>query len=454
MGWFLSGALFYVAGLWSAVLFLVLAGLIQLRHRRRGWWLLVLALPVSIGVLWLTWFRDVEPAGLLNPWCKGVVDWLLNSVLFLFLPLTYALSTGSRPAVAKPAPDERRRKPQPARSAPRTKAGEMKPLLATLLFVLGWVAVWFGLAVARKRVAEIDYYSSRREYQQVLTVASRLERKDLDFASEARLHLALYHTGRLGEDIFSYRNQSEWDLLPGLGGGLDSCRAQSQTMLELGLVSEAEHLAHEALENEGDRPELLRLLARVNVLKGRPRAARVFLHALGQIPFEGKWANTCLQDLERNPRLDSDVEIAAIRPLMPTQDLAHQAFPAEGLLTHLLLSNPTNRMAFEYLMGEYLMNLQISNLVDRLWQLDTFGYPAIPRHYEEALLIYEQNKGVTVGLRGRHVRAETAERFHRFIEAMDQRLFSTEAGRQSLARDFGDTYWYYYFGRQSQMKQS
>ena len=74
----------------------------------------------------------------------------------------------------------------------------------------------------------------------------------LDPSSEVRLHLALYHTRRLGQDLFFFHNQAECTLLPGLSSGLDACRSQCETLLELGMVGEAEHLAHEALEWDGD----------------------------------------------------------------------------------------------------------------------------------------------------------------------------------------------------------
>ncbi|MGO8930629.1 MAG: DUF6057 family protein, partial [Limisphaerales bacterium] len=443
--WIGSSLLFYIAGAWPCALLLVLIGLFEGWRRHQKMFGLVCLLPVPVVALWLIWFREFDSVQLLNPWCKRAEGWVLGGALYLFLPLTCALSALRRPAETGPAVEGHRgaRRPIPRRHWYEAKA--TKRALAVGLFVVGWGLVWFGLAVPRKLIAEMDYYSSCGNYEGVLAAARGLARQHMGFSSEVRLHLALYHTGRLGEDVFSYRNQSGWDLLPGVGGGLESCRAQSRTLLELGLVSEAEHLAHEALENEGERPELLRVLAQVNVLKGRPQAARVFLNVLCQMPFQGGWAKTWLRNLERDPRLTGDPALDAIRPLMPTNDLAHQALPAEGLLVQLLRCNPTNQMAFEYLMAEYLMNNEVNKLVDRLGQLDSFKYAGIPRHYEEAVLLRQQMSGAPVELHGRSLRPETIERFRRFTEAMNRRVLDTDDGRQAFAREFGDTYWYYYF---------
>ncbi len=452
--WIISSLLFYIAGAWPCALLVVLIGLFEGRQRHQRMLGLACALPVPVGAMWLIWFRDLDPAGLLNPWCKGAEGWVLGGALYLFLPLTCALAALRHPADARPATEGRRGARKPAPWRPWYEAKATKRALATGLFVLGWGLVWLGLAVPHKRLAQMDYYSSRGNYEGVLAAARGLTRKQMDFSSEARLHLALYHTGQLGQDVFSYRNQSEWDLLPGLGGGFESCRAQSETLLELGLVGDAEHLAHEALENEGVRPELLRVLAQVNVLKDRPRAARVFLNVLCQIPFQRGWAKTWLRNLEKNPRLTGNPELDAIRPLMPTNDLVHQALPAEGLLVQLLRCNPTNQMAFEYLMGEYLMNGELNKLVERLWQLDSFKYAGIPRHYEEAVLLCQQMRSTPVELHGRSIRPETIERFRGFTEAMNQRVLDTDEGRRAFAREFGDTFWYYYFARRSGAKPS
>jgi len=454
VGWIVSSLLFYIAGAWPCALLVVLIGLFEVLHGHRKWLGLACALPVPVAAWWLIRFRDLDLVGLLNPWCKGAEGWLLGGALYLFLPLTCAVSALRRPAETGPAAVGRHgaRKPTPRSHWYEAKA--TRQVIAGGLFVLGWGLVWFGLAVPHKRIAEMDYYSSRGNYERVLAAARGITREQMDVSSEARLHLALYHTGGLGQDVFSYRNQSGWDLLPGLGGGLESCRAQSETLLELGLVGDAEHLAHEALENEGVRPELLRVLAQVNVLKDRPRAARVFLNVLGQIPFQRGWARTWLRNLEGDPRLTGNPALDAIRPLMPTNDLAHEGLPAEGLLVQLLRCNPTNQMAFEYLMAEYLMNSEVSKLADRLGQLDSFKYAGIPRHYEEAVLLCQQIRGTPIELHGRSIRPETIERFRRFTEAMNQRVLDTDEGRRGFARDFGDTFWYYYFARRSGAKPS
>ena len=75
--------------------------------------------------------------------------------------------------------------------------------------------------------------------------------------------------------------------------------------------------------------------------------------------------------------------------------------------------------------------------------MDGFNYAGIPRHCEEAVLLFQQLNGGAVDLRGRQIRPETRQRFELFSEAVKRQ--ETPEGRQRLVRDFGNTYWCYYF---------
>lgn len=451
--WLLAALLFYVAGLWPCLLFVVLAALFEGLRRRRwllglGWVLTAAVTPIGIAC-----FPDAEPAKILIPWseAKSVA---LAAALYFFFPLaSVVLALFPRPAATmQSAPPIRRGDPSQSSRRRWFQTVGARRACAVGLFCLGWVWVWLGLDVVRKGQAQIEYYTDRKEYDKVLAVAAGLQ--PMDPASETYLHLALYHTGRLSQDLFSFTNQTVWEVLPGLGAGLESCRAQSGALLELGLVSDAEHLAHEALEWDGDRPDILRRLAQINVLKDRPNAARVFLNRLDQVPFQRAWAESCLRDLEANPRLPDDPALAQIRSRMVTNDLAHEGLPATALLRHLLSCNPKNQMAFEYLMAEYLLAGDMDKVVEGLGQLDAFGYTSVPRHFEEAALLFQRLKGVQVVLHGRQIRPETVQRFRQFSEAMNRRAYETAEGRQVLARDFGDTFWYHYYSSQTAARQT
>jgi putative Ca2+/H+ antiporter (TMEM165/GDT1 family) len=439
-----SVLLFYLAGLWPSALFAVLAGLFEMVAGRRwalGWGCL---LSGFIGPFGTTWFCDA--AGLFVPWGGGMFL-VVAAILYLYIPFLSVVSALLRMAGVR-TETEGASVPKARRSAsgfvvPRWfQKRIVKRTFATSLFILGWALIWFGFDVQGKALAQIDYYSSRSEYNKMLAVAANL--KEMRTSTKIRVWLALYHTGRLGDDLFSFGNPNRQDMLSGIGLSLDSLRPQSQTLLELGQVDDAEYLACEALENEGETPETLRLLAEINILKGRPAAARVFLNVLGMIPFERKEAERCLRELETNPTLSGNHKLEELRSSLVKTDMPHPGTPTEFLLIQLLNPRPHNQMAFEYLMSYYLLSRQGDKFVARLEQLNNFEYTNLPRHWEEAILLYQGLKGVQVDLHGRQIRPETIQRFQQFCQATAARLFGTAEGDRKLAGDFGGTYWYYY----------
>jgi hypothetical protein len=311
------------------------------------------------------------------------------------------------------------------------------------------LAIGFTFDQRAKARATIDYLAARGDYAGVLELAPRLPL--IDYSSQIRLHHALYHSGILSSNLFAYTYPSLPNLLPGILGGLATCRAQAQTLFELGLVSDAEHLAHEALEHEGNRPDLLRTLAQINVLKGRPKAARVFLNVLNQVPFERGWAESRLLDLETNLWL-SDPEVTRIRSCLLTNDFAHSGLPAQALLSRLLMTNQGNKMAFEYLLCSYLLDLNLTNALGAIQFLKGLGYPSIPRHLEEALLLHQNLSGAMVDLHGYQVSAATRQRFEQFRDLLSRLPDQGPESRRAVARQFGDTYWFYYIINEANTK--
>lgn len=437
----------YLAGLWACALLAVLCCLHEAMDRKAYFSAFGMALASSIVLAVGILLPEAQAAKLLNPVGNSKGTWAA-AALYLFLPAVALLLWLISRTPASPALTGNYRKG--ASSVPRRgwfQTRGAQGVLASVLLVVGCAMVGATFDPQRQASAEIDYYVRSKQYDQVLSVARQM--KQMDFATEVRVHLALYHTGRLAEDLFAFPNRLGAEPLPGITGGLNSCRPQSQTLLELGLVCDAEHLAHEAWEWEGDRPDLLASLALINLLKDRPGAARMFLKVLRQRPVQPCWLGSAWQDHVTNSDPKSIPEYAEIRSRMLPKDVPHQGQPGEGLLSSLLTANPTNRMAFEYLMAHYLLTLDLKKAVERLPDLDRFEYAGIPRSYEEALLLYEQMSGNRVELKGRQIRPETALRFKRYVEAVNRGGFEDADKREALAQEYGDTYWFYFFSTQA-----
>ncbi len=431
----LAVAVFYFAGAFPTWLFTATVAVAELAGRRRPGFALGCAAPALLVPFWI-WYRPgFDPLAAARHWGTGLT-WALFAAAYGFVPLWLALQAAA-PMVRL-----------------RFARGQAKATLpprhwtAWLVGAAAGVAlIWGTLDPSPRARAWLDRSVARHEWDRALAAAKGIR----VWTASARLNLtrALYHAGRLPEDVFSYPQSRGLDLLPGFEAGLEMSRALSQTLFELGEVNLAEHLAHEALEIEGPRPDTLRLLARINVLKDRPEAARILLNRLRLAPFHGVEAGFALQALAADPRGANDAELRLIRGRLPTTDLASGSVPTEMLLQHLLAANPTNRMAYAYLLTHRLLNGELEPLLQDLALRAAFGYTAMPRPCAEAVLLHQRQSGDgQAAPHGFPVSPAIVERYQRFAASSQRYRENPAAGRRALAAEFGDTFWYYLvFGR-------
>jgi len=452
--WAFAASLFYLAGLYPCLLLVAICVLFELRARGRRWLGLGCLLSCLMAPLGQVCLADAYRPLLPKPPGQG---WTLAAVaaLYLFYPLAAGvLAWHGKRAASAPSPG-RVSAPAGARDggARSERAGGQGRIIWAGALVVGWALIWLTFDGEHKRAIQISYYTEQRQWHKALAPGASIHRANAETA--INLVRVLYHAGRLSEDLFSFPVATGFELLPGLSSGLECCRAQAETLFELGQVNLAEHFAHEALETEGERPQTLMLLARINVLKQRPQVARIFLSVLRQIPFQRARADTALRRLEAGREGPADLELAQIRPRLVTTDQPSHALPAEPLLRQLLLASPKNQMAFEYLMAHFLLTRQPDKLLAELGRVDDFGYSNLPRHYEEALLLCEQKQASPpVNVPGRGIRAETRRRFIQLLESLRRLDPKTPEGHQTLWRDFGNTYWFYHLSRSAAASQS
>ncbi len=187
------------------------------------------------------------------------------------------------------------------------------------------------------------------------------------------------------------------------------------------------------------------------MVKGNIDAAKVFLGALGKTMFDADWAGDCLKKIECDPNLSTDKEVQYLRSVMVEKDTILTIEP--NMLQDLLDKNRHNRMAYEYLMGYYLLRGQFDDFVRNLGRLDDFGYTHIPRVFEEAILFYNNTKQTQIDLHGREISTESRERFNGFLEV----LFGRHRGNKNeacdeLANNYGNSYFFYCVYGQSGIK--
>lgn len=253
---------------------------------------------------------------------------------------------------------------------------------------------------------------------------------------------ALYHTGRLGAEMFAWPQHPDALLVSGQDQDM-TFWSKFDTQMDLGLVNMAHKNYTECLEIYGAHPLILERLALANMVKGNVGAARIYLGALSRTLFHARRADDYLARLRIDPMLSTEDRIVQWRSVCMKEDSPTIFGPAERQLQTLLKENGGNRMAFEYLMSTYMLTRQLDKLVAHMDRLDALGYAQFPRHYEEAILVYAYAKRQPVFLHGRQIDPQTKQRIEQFSRTFNRHNKDKQAALRELAAGYGDSYFFF-----------
>ncbi len=467
--------LLYVAAGGPFLLFAALAALFESLARQRrlpalSALLSIEAIPYLLGTyvfgLDLT---DAYAYGL--PYHRDSGMWREEAILatYLLVPVAAAAVGAQRLAMSRRG-REVTGSGSEGRQAPRPLAGRGRlarlsrlrphPMVGWLLFLALSAAAVF-LSYDRQRMASlrIDQYARDRMWEQILSTAQGFPAAYYNMMMAQHVNEALYHTGRLPYEMFRYPQREDallFDMT--LDTDVEKQNARIETALSLyyqigdidlrlGLANEAERDTHEALAIHGAHGCVLYRLALINIAKRQPEAARVFLRALQRHIIYGRRADSLLRRLREDPRLSTDPDIQRIRSVLPRENKVGLDPSRERHYLALLEANNHNRMAFEYLMAFYLLTRNLDGFAANLPRLRDFDYPDMPRHYQEAILVYERDATKRADRCGREISDEVLQEFADF-----RRDLAESGGPASavttLVERYGNTYfWYYVAGR-------
>lgn len=450
----LAVALWQAAGPFSCLLFLILSGQLAWIRERDG--RLALGCVVAL-VPWTMAFLRLDHLSLevrALHW-GGKAPLVLAGLWYLSFPLLLAFGQRSQPqapANASAGPDRARadiaRRETRISRWSQVRNALPNGLQVTLLgaAIVGFFASWDRALWDRLRIQSA---AEDKDWPRVLAVARRMGW--IPVSAQLQLHRALFRLGRLNAELFAYPVVEGADMLASLTDGLDVSLPLCDTFLELGHVSQAEHYVQEAVESRGESPALLWRLAVINVVKARPKAARVFLNRLSRIPFHAEESRRWLEELDRDPTLARFEQVAQVRARAVGSDWIERRFASDRLLKQSLELNPTNRMAAEYLMAQWLLARQPERILRDLPSLLPDRSAPLPKNVAEALLIAVQlDPSKAAELTGRTIDAELERRFSRFRQESEGLRQGQDrvALESALAAEFGDTYWFYHvFGR-------
>ena len=458
----LSVILYYLAG-GAFLLFAVVCAIYELFFRSRwkrslSYLLSAAVIPYIVGLLvfrvsiidafcnmlpfsWKTLYYEARKRGVTIVYLLYLLPPLTLLVFGLWQKLRQRLHfVKSRPN-KKPAKKRNKPSNRPAkilswfRHSPKLRWGIESLLLLTIV----GSTVFISRDENLKTRFKIDYYAYQKMWPEVLTSAQH--NPDNPFIAHA-VNRALYHVGRLGYDMFSWPQHSDYLFLSDKKYKWMYWQI-FDVFLDIGVVNMAENALTECLEGLGSRPMILQRLALINMVKGNLGSAKIYLGALSKTLFHAEWANNYLDRLETDPDLSGDKYIQHLRSLCLDKDCPTHSLLKERTLSWLLEKNSQNRMAFEYLMAWYMLNKHLSKLVQNLERLQDFDYPELPTHYEEAALIYVYRTRKPLHL-SRYLpslqKRRQIEDFSRIFSGYGR---DKQAASKELSKKFRNTYFFY-----------
>jgi len=210
----------------------------------------------------------------------------------------------------------------------------------------------------------------------------------------------------------------------------------------IGLTSEAHHIAYELMVQHGYYPENIKMLIKTELINGNYKIAQRYINVLKQTLHYKSWAKKYEKMLFNPVLINSDPELGEKIRTLTKRDFFIGLYDVQNIELFLKI-NPDNKRAFEYKIARLLLEKDIVVVVNEVKKMKEIGYTYIPRHIEEAIVVYINITKEVPDLGGLTISPETDRRFNQY-----ETVFSTYNGNKSLVekrmkKAEKNTFWYY-----------
>jgi hypothetical protein len=306
-------------------------------------------------------------------------------------------------------------------------------------------AVIFGLKLwtnfRAEEIMKYDYLVRMNRWNEVIKYAEKTPpRNNL---SLAMLNLSLAKTGTMGDRMFNFRQKGTGGLFLSFAKEYVAPMMGSEIYYQLGLVNASQEYSFESMETTPDLGKSVRSikrLAETNLINGNYEVARKYLKLLERTVFYRNWAHKTEKYLYNEDLINNDPEYGDKRKMIIKKDFFFKTEIMEGALNMLLQQNPKNKMAFQYLMGFYLINKDLRNFMDRVPMMNDLGYTSIPVGYQEAIM-YVVGLSTDNPMEGLPYKISSDTKLR--MQAYASIYTTRDNAQELLSKEFSGTYWYY-----------
>jgi len=274
-----------------------------------------------------------------------------------------------------------------------SKTGFILQSPALALFITAIAAIFVVCNHTDRDRARLTAYTCLGRWNDIITTTNHLPLKALDASTVFDLDVALFHTGKLGCEIFKYPQPIK-NLIDGaMPGKSPSFPADIRFVrfhYDLGDISRAQKVLYEIFVNETEHPYVLNLMAEIHLIKGQIAASKRIYRRLCRDLVYGNSASAMLKCLSADTVCLLPENINEKRSLALERDTCVSQFSIKQICIDLLERNPHNRMAYEYLMTLCLFSGELRLFVDYLERFGASFTGFLPQHWAEAVEMYNE----------------------------------------------------------------
>ncbi len=294
------------------------------------------------------------------------------------------------------------------------------------------------------RVVRIEKLAFEEKWDDLIRMHERYPSQNL--IGQYFYNVALSETDQLCQRLFMGNQDFNANSLI-LSWRNEHLKCGSYFYYSVGLMNEAHRWAYEDMVVYGMRPQNLTMLVKTNLINQNFQMARKYIGKLKKTYNYRKWAIDYEKLINDQTSMKYYPEILAKRKILPINDFFLHIDSPQNNIPQLLNSNPLNRKAFEYEMAWLMLTKDVESVASRIPKMKELGYTQIPRHVEEAALIYLNIKGTLPNLGGLTISNQTTVNFNKYVSAFKTARQSSSLGTDKMLESFSKTFMYYYHFR-------
>jgi len=314
--------------------------------------------------------------------------------------------------------------------------------LISVIILIGlsvWGVVYYGDFNAEKVMA----YENLVYSEEWVKIIDRAEKEQpSDPVSILAVNLALTESGQLSSKMFDF-NQKKNSLFPEYERRGMTPFIANEIFYHLGLINFAQMFALETIESTPDAKYPVRAFRRVAetfIINGQYDNALKYLTPVSHTLFYRRWAKDCMSYLYNEEKINTHPVWGPKRTFSSKYDFYYNSKQIDNALKYLLISNPRNKIAFEYLMAYYLLQKNFDGFIGNIHLVDELNYNGLPLVWQQAsAYILTRLSQVPPQLEKLRISNDVVNSIKLYAQ-----LFSAEKqDTMKIKKEFGNTYWYY-----------